>query len=90
VNFTKSLVGIGARTITTKNAIKGTLVDNNIEKAIFELELTYIALLVNKRGVFLLVQLLHSLDNSEANIDVHDILEAIIEHFLGKSYSANL
>lgn len=85
MNFAKHLIRIGAWTVATKNAIKGALVDNGIKSAVFKLKLTHVALLVNERGVLFFVELLHGLDDRETDVNVRNVLEAIVEHFFGNS-----
>ncbi len=86
VDLCEHLSCIRSRAISAKNAIKGTLVDDGIECTILVLKLAHVHLFVDKGAVAVLVGLSHLLDHGERDVDVADVLVAILVHLLGKTY----
>lgn len=85
IYFTEHLISIWAWTVSAENWVECSLVNNCIESSVIILQTTNIHLLEWKVWDFLLVHLLHLLDNCERDIDISDVLIAIFVHFFTES-----
>lgn len=85
VDLCEHLGRVGSRAIAAEDGVEGALVDDGIKGVLAELQLPHVHLLVDERGETLLVRLSHLLDHSERDVNVSDVLVAILVHFLGET-----
>jgi hypothetical protein len=85
MNFVEHLLCIWATTITTQNRVESAFVDNSVESLVcyLRVHLSDVHLFVSKRGVLLTIEVLHLLNASKGNVDVRDVLIALVKHFFG-------
>ena len=86
LNLREHLFCVGARAVAAQDRVESALVNHSIESSIWETDITYIHLLVSESGVTLFVRLRHLLNHSEGDIDICDVLVAILKHLLRQTY----
>ena len=82
LDLREHLLCIGTRAITAQDRVEGALVDHRIEGAIWETDIADVHLLVGESGVTLFVHLCHLLYHGEGDVDIGDVLVAILKHLL--------
>lgn len=83
MNLVQHLLCVGAATITAKNRVESALVNNSVKSFVRNLgaHLAHVHLFVSERGVLFAIEILHLLDDGEGNVNICDVLVALVEHF---------
>ena len=82
IDLFKHKFSVRARSVSAKNWVKGSLINDSIEGSIIVLETTNVHLLERQVGDLLLVHLLHLFHYCEADVNVCYVLVPIFVHFL--------
>lgn len=87
MNFIQHLLCIWAATVTAKNRVESSLVNNSIESLVRNLgaHLSDVHLFIGECWVLFSVKILHLFYNSEGDVNVSDVLVAFVKHFFRKS-----
>ena len=86
VDLSQHLGCVGARAISAKDRVEGALVKDGVKNGVLVLELTDVHLFVDEGRVAVLVQLGHLLHDGERDVDVADVLVAILVHLFRQTY----
>ena len=84
VHFVQHELSIWPGPISAEDWVEGALVDDGVERAIFELKTLAVHLLVFKLRVFVLVQILHLSVNCVRDINACNILVTIFKHLFSQ------
>ena len=82
VDLTEHLLRVNSCQFSAQDRVIGTFVNDRVEESVLVLQLAHIHLLVRDHGVLFLVVLCHVLDHTERDVDVVDVLVALLKHLL--------
>jgi hypothetical protein len=84
INLRDHLIGIGRGPLPTEHRIQSAFINHRIERVLREVHSLHVHLQILEVRAFILILLHHGLGDGRGDVDISDVLVALVEHLLGQ------